>query len=70
MTKNLQDSARMVSINIKVDRAFMGYKINVTHRDGSQSNYRFFDKDERLLLNTAIVSLFFLSIFFFALSRV
>ena len=69
MKTNLYENARMLSINIEVDRAFMGYKIKVTHRDGSKSTYRFFDKDERLLITTVIVCALVLSAAFFALSR-
>lgn len=55
MRKNILDTLRTLSVNVTVARAGFGYVIEVKHRDGSASSFRFFNRDERVLIGCALM---------------
>ena len=70
MRKNILDTLRTLSVNVTVARAGFGYVIEVKHRDGSTSSFRFFNHDERVLIGCALAILIVLgSMIWLAIAR-
>lgn len=70
MKKNIFDRLKTMQVNITVARSGFGYVIEVKHRDGSTSSFRFFNHDERLLIGCALAILIVLgSMIWLAISR-
>jgi len=69
MRKNILDRLKTMQVNITVARSGFGYVIEVKHRDGSTSTFRFFNHDERILIGSAIAIVVMIGVMWWVIAR-